>query len=296
MRVFVTGASGFIGSAVLPELIGAGHEVVGLARSDAAADAVAAAGARVQRGSLDDLDSLRAGAAASGGVIHLAYNHDFSDMQGAARSDLAAIEALGAELEGSGRPLLVAAGTLGLAAPGRLGTETDVPPAGIHPRTANTDAALAFAARGVRAVAVRFAPTVHGEGDRGFVSVLVGIARATGAAGYGGDGTNRWAGVHRLEAANRLRRAVEQAPPGSILHAVDDEGVPARDIAAALGRHLDLPVVSVAPEDAGAHFGWMARFFGTDAAASSALTRELLGWRPVHPGLIEDLDKGHYFA
>jgi nucleoside-diphosphate-sugar epimerase len=292
MRVLLTGASGFIGSAIVPELLGAGHQVVGLARSDASAAAVAAAGAEVHRGALDDLDSLRAGAAAVDGVIHTAFIHDFSDMPASARTDLRAIETLGAALEGSDRPLVITSGVAVLPV-GGAGTERDEPDrgsAGAH-RIASEDAALALAARGVRSSVVRPAPSVHGEGDHGFVAALIGIARETGVSGYVGDGANRWPAVHRLDTARLYRLAVESAPAGSVLHAVAEEGVPTREIAEVIGRHLDLPVAAVAPE----HFGWLGGFFAADLRASSALTRELLGWEPAHRGLIEDLDQGHYF-
>ena len=296
MRVFVTGATGWIGSAIVPELLAAGHEVVGLARSDQAATALATAGAEAHRGALDDPDSLRAGAAAADGVIHTAYNHDFSDMAAAAREDVRAIEALGTALEGSDRPLIVTSG-LAVLPPGGVGTERDaVDPeaAGAH-RIPSERAALALAERGVRASIVRPAASVHGEGDHGFVARLIEIARATGVSAYVGEGSNRWPAVHRLDAARLYRLALEAAPAGSVLHAVADEGVPTRDIAGVIGRHLDLPLVAVAPEDAAEHFGWLGRFFAADMAASSALTRELLDWNPVHPGLIADLEAGHYF-
>lgn len=294
MRVFVTGASGWIGSGVVPELLGAGHQVVGLARSDESAAALERAGAEVHRGSIDDPDTLHAGAVATDGVVHLAYNHDFSDMAGAARTDRQAIEAFAAALEGTERPLLIASGTLGLAV-GRAGTENDRPADGGHPRVANAAAALALADRGVRSVVVRFAPTVHGAGDHGFLARIVDIARAKGVSGYIGDGTNRWAAVHRDDAALLVRLGLEQAPPGSVLHAVADEGVPIRDIAEVIGRHLDLPVVSVSPEDAPAHFDFLAGFLGADVPASNEITRALLGWEPTRPGLLADLDAGHYF-
>lgn len=294
MRVFVTGASGWIGSGVVPELLGAGHQVVGLARSDESAAALERAGAEVHRGSIDDPDTLHAGAVASDGVVHLAYNHDFSDMAGAARTDRQAIEAFAAALEGTERPLLIASGTLGLAV-GRAGTENDRPADGGHPRVANAAAALALADRGVRSVVVRFAPTVHGAGDHGFLARIVDIARAKGVSGYIGDGANRWPAVHRDDAALLVRLGLEQAPAGSVLHAVADEGVPIRDIAEVIGRHLDLPVVSVSPEDAPAHFDFLAGFLGADVPASNEITRALLGWEPTHPGLLADLDAGHYF-
>ena len=307
MRVFVTGASGWIGSAVVPELIGAGHQVVGLARSEASAAALTAAGAEVQRGGLDDLDVLGSAAAASDGVIHLAFKHDLAftgDFAGAAEADRRAIQTLGDALVGSERPFLIASGTLGLA-PGRVATERDMPdldPAttrltgGPAMRAANAQMTLALASRGVRSSVVRLPPTNHGDGDNGFMATLVSIARDRGVSGYIGDGSNRWPAVHRLDSAHLFRLAVEDAPAGSALHAVADEGVPIRDIAAVIGRHLDIPVASISPDDAGEHFTWLAGFLGLDSPASSALTRELLDWRPVQPGLIADLDQGHYFA
>jgi nucleoside-diphosphate-sugar epimerase len=294
MRVFVTGASGWIGSAVVSELLDSGHQVVGLARSDAAAAAVTALGAEVLRGDLDDLDSLRRGAAASDGVVHLGYNHDFSRMPQAAQTDLLAIEAIGTALAGTGRPLAIASGTLGLA-PGRVGTEQDKPDPSLHPRIANAQTAMSFVERGVRSLIVRFAPTVHGTGDHGFMAALVGIARDKRVSAYIGDGTNRWPAVHRLDAGNLVRLALDKAPAGSVLHATADEGVPTRVIAEAIGRGLGVPVVSIPADQAEEHFSWLGGFFGADAPASSTLTRELLGWEPIHPGLIEDLDKGHYF-
>ncbi len=308
MRVFVTGASGWIGSAVVPELLGAGHQVTGLARSEASAAALTAAGAQVRHGTLDDLDSLRDAAAASDGVIHLAFKHDIAfsgDFQGAADADRRAVQTLGEALAGADRPFLIASGTLGLAV-GRVATERDghgdgddpalaAHGAGPQTRLATAELALSFAARGVRSSVVRLPPTNHGDGDNGFMAALVGIARAKGAAGYIGDGSNRWPAVHRLDSAHLFRLALERAPAGSTLHAVADEGVPIRDIAEVIGRHLDVPLVSVAPEDAGEHFSWLGSFIGLDSPASSALTRELLGWQPTQPGLIDDLDKGHYF-
>src|SRR3954453_1136446 len=254
MRIFVTGASGWIGSATVPELLQAGHEVVGLARSDAAAEKVAALGAEVRRGELDDVEGLRAAAADAEGVVHLGYNHDFSRMPDAARTDRAAITALGEALEGSGGPLVMAAGVLGLA-PGRLGTEDDRPDPAAHPRVANAEAALAFADRGVRPIVARFSPTVHGEGDYGFISVLAGVAREKGVAAYVGDGANRWPAVHVRDAGRLLALAVDQAPAGTILHAAAEEGVPARAIAEAIGRALGVPTESIPVERAAEHFG-----------------------------------------
>jgi nucleoside-diphosphate-sugar epimerase len=295
MRVFVTGASGWIGSAVVPELLAAGHEVVGLARSDEAAAAVVDAGAEAHRGSLDDLDSLRAGARSADAVIHLAFKHDFSDYAGAGRTERAAIEAFGDVLEGSGRPFLFASG-VALIAPGQVVTERSMPPVKgpDAPRGGAEELALGFADRGIRPVALRFAPTVHGEGDHGFLAVLVDIARQRGAAGFVGDGSNRWPAVHRLDAARLVALALEKAPAGAAVHAVADEGIEARAIAEAVGRQLDVPVISIAPERAAEHFGWIGAFFAADIPASSALTRELLGWTPVQPGLLEDLDSGSY--
>ncbi len=295
MRVFITGASGWIGSAVIPEVLAAGHEVVGLARSDEAAATVAAAGAKVLRGSLDDLDRLRTGTEESEAVIHLAFKHDFSDIAGAGRTERAAIETIGTALEGTGRPFLFASGTLMLA-PGRLLTERDeVPWSGPDsPRGGAEQLAFSYLPRGVRPVSLRFSPTVHGPGDHGFMSTLVQVARERGTAGYVGDGANRWPAVHRADAARLVRLALEQAPAGTVVHAVAEEGVPARDIARAIGDQLGVPVTSVAPDAAAEHFGWIGAFFGADAPASSALTRELLGWTPTEQGLIADLEAGHY--
>jgi nucleoside-diphosphate-sugar epimerase len=300
MRVFVTGASGWVGSAVVPELIEAGHEVTGLARSDASADALTAAGARVRRGSLDDIDSLRGGAADADGVIHLAFKHDFSDFAAAGAADLNAVQAMGDVLAGSGRPLVIASGTLMLAmiAPGRSGTEDIVagPELATAPRVGSELAVLAMPERGVRTSIVRLSPTVHGDGDRGFVPRLIDIARDKGVAAYVGDGASRWPAVHRLDAARLFRLALEKAPAGSVLHAADDPGIPFLDIAGAFGRQLGIPVTSISADEADGHFGFLGGFVQLDNPTSSELTRRRTGWQPTRPGLIADLEEGHYFA
>ena len=293
MQVFVTGASGWIGSAVVPQLIAAGHQVIGLARSDTSAAAVAAAGAAVLRGDLNDMDTLRARAASSDGVIHLAFIHDFTDFEASVGADRRAIETMGAALEGSGKPLVIASGTPAL--PGRVATERDEasPDSPVGARMLNARATLDLANRGVRSSVVGLPRTVHGDGDRhGFIARMVGVARENGVSGYVGDGSSRWPAVHVLDAAHLFRLAVEQAPAGSRLHAVGDEGVPVREIAEVIGHHLNLPTASVPAES----FGFLGRILAIDQPASSDLTRELLGWRPVQPGLIDDLDKGHYFG
>jgi nucleoside-diphosphate-sugar epimerase len=292
MRVFVTGASGWIGSAVTAELIAAGHQVVGLARSDASAEAISAAGAEVQRGDFADLDSLRAGAEGADGVIHTAFIHDFTAHEDAAAVDFEAVKLFGDLLEGTDRPLVIASGILGAAS---VETDRPDPATSWSPRLQTEATLLGYSERGIRSSAVRLAPTVHGDGDYGFMSVLVGIDREKGSAGYIGDGATRWPAVHRLDAAHLFRLALEDAPAGSVLHAIDDEGIPQREIAEVIGRHLDVPLLSVAPEDAVDHFGWLGRFLSIDSVASSTITRELLGWKPTHPGLIEDLEAGHYF-
>jgi nucleoside-diphosphate-sugar epimerase len=294
MQLFVTGASGWIGSAVVPELLAAGHQVVGLARSDEAAARVSAHGAAVRRGDLEDVDGLRDAAAASDGVVHLGYHHDFSQMAQAAEMDAAAIAAFGDVLAGTDRPLLIASGVLRLTG-GRVATEADQPEEYIHPRTANADATLALAERGVRSIVMRFSPTVHGPGDHGFVATLVDVARRRGVSAFVGEGTGRWPAVHVVDAAVLVRLAVEAGPAGSVFHAVAEEGVTNRSIAEAIGRGLGLPVTSVAPEDALGHFDWIGMFFGADVPASSAATRAQLGWRPTHQGLIADIDGGAYF-
>ncbi|RYF30362.1 MAG: SDR family oxidoreductase [Comamonadaceae bacterium] len=294
MRMLVTGASGWIGSASVTELLAAGHHVLGLARSDEAAARIAALGAEVVRGSLDDPGSLRAAARQADGVLHLGYNHDFSRMAAAAETDRAAIEAFAEVLAGSGGPLLMASGTLGLAV-GRVATERDMPNPAAHPRVANSTYALGLAARGVRSMVMRFAPTVHGAGgDHGFVATLARTARAKGVSGFIGEGGNRWPAVHRLDAARLVASAMDRAPAGSVLHAVAEEGIATRDIAAALGEHLGLPTASIAPDRAAEHFDWLGAFFGADVPASSMLTRELLDWAPKQPSLLEDIAAGHY--
>ncbi|TCK24715.1 SDR family oxidoreductase [Pseudonocardia endophytica] len=295
MRVFVTGASGWIGSASVDELIAGGHEVVGLARSDGSAAALEAKGATVLRGDLDDLDALRRGARESEGVVHLANKHDWANPAESNRAERVAVETLAGELVGSDRPLLVASG-VAMLAEGRPGTEDD-PSRNVgpdSPRGGSENRAFDFVDQGVRAVAVRFAPTTHGDGDHGFVSLITAAARTHGVSAYVDDGVTTWSAVHRSDAARLVRLALEGAPAGSRVHAVAEESIPSRAIAEAIGAALDVPVTSVARDDAIEHFGFIGGFFGMDLSASSALTRERFDWRPTGPTLLEDIAAGAY--
>ena len=296
MRVFVTGASGWIGSAVVDELLGAGYEVVGLARSEASARSLEAKGATVQPGDLDDLNSLRAGARGADAVVHLANKHDFANPAVSNKAERDAVQTFGDALAGSDRPFLLASGAAGIVQ-GRAALESDVSP-NVGPdsmRGGAENLALDFVERGVGSVSVRFAPTVHGHRDHGFVSAIVGAAQSTGVSGYVGDGTNRWAAVHRGDAARLVRLGLEKAAPGTVLHAVAEEGIPTRTIAEAIGAGLHIPVESVRAEDAQEHFGFIGLFFGFEMSASSAATRKLLDWTPTGATLLEDIADGAYF-
>jgi len=293
MRIFVTGASGWIGSAVVPELIGVGHQVLGLARSGASAEAAAGMGAEVLRGDLNDTGALRAGALDSDGVIHLAYEHSLGQA-GGAQADAKAIETFTTALAGSGKPMVISGATL--VTPGRPATERDelIAEGPIAARIANMATALAASEHGVRSSLVMLPRSVHGQGERhGFIPQLIARARANGVSGYIGDGASRWPAVHVKDAATLYRLAVEQAPAGAVVNAVGDEGVAVREIAEAIGRHLNLPARSLPAADFGAP---LAPLLGIDMPASSTITQELLGWKPTHPGLIEDIEQGHYFT
>ena len=296
MRIFVTGASGWIGSAVIPELLAQGHEVLGLARSDTAAEKVAAFGAEVLRGDVQDVDVLRAGAEQADGVVHLAFRHDVAftgHFEDAAASDRRAIEVFGEVLAGSDRPLAIASGVAGIK-PDGIATERDMPNDQVSPRAASERVALALVERGVRSISVRFSPTVHGAGDHGFIAMIVDADRSHGAAGYVGEGENRWAAVHRSDAARLVRLGIEHAPAGAVLHAVAEEGIAMRDVAEAIGRRFELPATAISPDEASARFGFIGQFVGLGMSASSAITRELLGWEPTGPTLIEDIENGAY--
>ncbi len=299
MKIFVTGASGFIGSALIPQLLDAGHSVVGLARSDESAAALTQAGASVCRGSLDDLDSLRAGAQACDGVIHLAFKHDFNDFAGASQSDVRAIAAFGDALQNTGKPLVVAFGVLGAPHAGELITENDpisptIPPP--MPRMVGAIDALKLAERGVRSSVIRLSPMVHDRTKAGLATMMIQIARAKGVAGYIGDGAQRWPAVHVLDAARLFLLAAEHAEPGTLWHGVAEEGVTVRSIAETIGQRLNVPVRSIAPKDAADHFGFLANFIGLDSPASSAITQQKLDWHPSHAGILDDLQNGEMLA
>jgi nucleoside-diphosphate-sugar epimerase len=292
MRIFLTGATGFIGSAIVPELINAGHQVLGLARSEAGAQSLIAAGAEVHRGDLDDLESLRRGAELSDGVIHTAFNHDFSKFVANCEADQRVIEAMGSVLAGSGHPFVITSGTGMARTPGRPSTEEDAPNSPI-PRVASEVEAAAVAARGVRVSLIRL-PQVHDTVKQGLITYLIAVAREKGVSAYVGDGLNRWPAVHRLDCARLYKLALKKGSAGARYNAVAEEGVPLREIAEVIGRGLKLPVVSLSPEEAGEHFGWLAAFVGFDVPASSALTQERLGWHPTGPALIADLEQMRY--
>jgi nucleoside-diphosphate-sugar epimerase len=295
MRVFVTGASGWIGSAAVDELLAAGHDVTGLARSDASAAALQAKGVHVLRGDLDDLAAIASGAEAAEAVLHLANKHDFANPAVSNAAERAAVQTIGDVLAGTNRPFLLASGVAALA-PGRPATEND--PSPFHgaesPRGGSENLALEFIDRGVHTVSLRFAPTVHGAGDHGFIAIIAAVAREKGVSGYPAEGTNRWAAVHRSDAARLVALGLEKAPAGALLHAVAEDGIPARDIAEAIGQAFDLPVRSIAPDDVQDHFGFIGTFFSMEMSATSAATRELLGWTPSGPTLVEDIEAGAY--
>ncbi|GAB3277893.1 SDR family oxidoreductase [Larkinella harenae] len=293
MRVFVTGATGFIGSAIVQELVRSGHQVIGLARSEAAVQALTQNGVVALRGSLEDVDRLKKGAAEADGVIHTAFIHDFSNYGAAAETDKRAIEAIGASLAGSTRPFIVTAGMLGIRADGGYITEDDRASGSLR---ASETTAMALAEAGVHASVIRLPPSVHDVGDYGFVPFLINTAREKGVSAYVGNGNNHWPAVHRLDAALLFRLALEKGTRGARYHGIGDEGIPVREIAEVIGKQLNLPVVSISPEEADRHFDWMGRFIQFDSLASREKTSERLGWQPVHSGLLEDLNAGHYFG
>ncbi|MBB6110936.1 Nucleoside-diphosphate-sugar epimerase [Mucilaginibacter lappiensis] len=297
MRVFVTGATGFVGSAIVQELINAGHQVLGLTRSDAGAKTLIAAGAEVHRGDLTDLESIQSGVAMADGVIHTGFIHDFTQFKASCETDRQVIQAIGSALIGSNRPLIITSGT-GLVKGNPLATEDIIPDfnTSSFPRVATEEAAMAVAAQGVHTIVLRLPPTVHGDGDHGFVPVLIGLAREKGVSAYVGDGINHWAAVHRLDAARLYRLALEKGIAGARYHAAAEEGVPFRDMAGVIGRQLNVPVVSKTHEEAADHFGWFGHFAGMDNQVSSAQTRRQLGWQPNGIGLISDLEQGSYFG
>lgn len=296
MRIFVTGATGFVGSAIVQELLGAGYEVLGLTRSEEGAQKLAAAGAQAHFGTLEDLGSLQRGAADADGVIHTAFIHDFTQYAAAAEADQRAIQAIGTTLAGSNRPFIITSGFASLVKSGDLMTEDDTRDPNVRAMRLSEDAALQLVEQGVRATVVRLAASVHDKGDHGFVPMLIQIARTTGVSAYISEGLNRWPAVHRLDAARLYRLVLEQGVAGGRYHGVADEGVPFRDIAGAIGRHLNVPVVSKSADEAATHFGWMGNFARLDLGASSALTQQRLGWQITQPGLLADLEHGDYFA
>jgi len=293
MRVFVTGATGFIGSAIVEDLLAAGHQVVGLARSDASANFLESLGAEVLRGSLDDIDSLKRGAAGSDGVIHCAFIHDFSNYATSVKKDHLAVQVLGAALEGTNRPLIITSGTLGLT-PGRLATEQDQGDPGISPRVISEEIALSFSSKDVRSSVIRLPPSVHGKGDHGFIPALIAIAREKGVSAYIGEGINRWPSVHRIDIAHLYRLVLEKGTAGTIYHGVADEGLPFHDIAQVIGRHLDIPVVSKPIEDAVDHFGWLGTFIALDNPTSSKQTQQELGWNASQTSLLADVEENYF--
>ena len=295
MRVFVTGASGFIGTGVVGELINGGHQVIALVRSDKSAVALESLGAKVLRGDLNDLDSLRKGANESDGVIHLAFIHDFANFEASCKIDRLAVETMCKELEGSDRPFILTSGTLTLAGNELADEDTPAEASSLSLRAVTEQVALSYVSKGVRSIVVRLPPTVHGEGDHGFVPILVGTARAKKASVYIGEGKNRWPAVHRFDAAVAYRLAFEKAPAGSILHVIAEEGVPTREISAAIGKRLNLPLVSKPIGDATDHFAFLGTLYALDNPTSSAKTRKLLGWEAKQPSLLEDLDSDAYY-